>query len=109
MDLQLSDIFIPLPDKQYYSKQELLALEIKQDFIQKMERQLDLNYLESENSDSNVCFANHEQLRHEFKMFFSKADIVEFLNRMLPKEDFNIDIDKVPFPRTGEHFWQSIS
>ena len=80
MKIKLTDIFISNYDKWHFSKQELLALEI------------------------NVCFINDEQLRPEYKLFFSKLDVIDYLNLVLKAADFDLKNDKVPFPEVGEFF-----
>jgi hypothetical protein len=98
MNIKLSDIFILKSDKSDYSKKELLALELKKDFINKIAKRLDLIYLENSEKEGNLCFMNNEQLRPEFKVFFSKSDIIGYLSFTLKATNFGIKTDKIPFP-----------
>ena len=104
MKIKLTDIFISNSDKWHFSKQVLLALEIKQNFIDEIARRLALTYFENGSKESNVCFLNDEQLRPEYKMFFSKSDVINYLNWVLKADDFDLKNDEVPFPEVGEFF-----
>ena len=104
MRIKLSDIFIPVPDKLCYTKQELLVLEINNGFIDEIAKQLDLTYLKNDDREGNLCFVNNKQLRPAFKMFFSKPDVIDYLNFVLKADDFDIKIDEVPFPGIAEFF-----
>ena len=104
MMTKLSDIFIVVSDKLYYSKKELLALEIKRKFMDEIARRLDLTYFENIEKEGNLCFVNDEQLRPEFKLFFSKSDVIDYLNLALKADDFDIKKDELPFPKINEFF-----
>lgn len=104
MKIKLTDIFIYNSDKWHFSKQELLTLEIKQHFIDEIARRLTLTYFENGRKESNVCFINDEQLRPEYKLFFSKSDVINYLNLVLNADNFDLKNDKVPFPEVGEFF-----
>jgi len=106
MELKLSDIFVPYSDQLHYSKQKLLMLEVRENFISEVAKRLDLTYLENEGKEDNLCFANNEQLRPAFKIFFSKTDVVDYIKRKLQEKDFDISIEEVSFPESADDFWQ---
>ena len=102
MILQLSEIFIPLPDKVIYSAEELYALELKPSFIQKMTVYFNLSYVKNKIGEGNLCFAENKELRPEFRMTFNKADVVKKVFIYLSKERVNVMQDKLVFT---EHFF----
>lgn len=104
MNIKLFDIFIPVSEKPHYTKQELLMLDIKKDFIDQISKQLNLTYLENGNKNGNLCFVNDENLRPEFKAFFSKSDVMEYLNSILVVDDFDIKTDEAEFPEISTFF-----
>lgn len=79
-------------------------LDIKKDFIDQISKQLNLTYLENGNKNGNLCFVNDENLRPEFKAFFSKSDVMEYLNSILVVDDFDIKTDEAEFPEISTFF-----
>ena len=104
MMIKLSDIFVFPSGKSHCTRPELFARPIKKDFIEKIEKRLELSYLEKGSGEANVCFANEKQLRPAFKQYFSKADLIHYLSAVLPEDSFDIDSDEVPFPDINNFF-----
>ncbi len=104
MNSKLFDIFIPLRDKFHFSKQELLSLVIYDTFIKQIAKQLDLTYMENDSEGNNLCFADSEQLRPAYRMFFSKSDLIDYLSFALKADEFDIRTDEVLFPKREVFF-----
>jgi hypothetical protein len=45
---------------------------------QKISNDLNLTFIEEEEPEGNVCFANSDELRPEFKEFFTSADLSNY-------------------------------
>jgi hypothetical protein len=108
MILKLSEVFIPKPNKQFYSKQELFALKLSSNFIENMQVLLSLSYLETTTLKGNVCFANNSEVQPEFRTIFTKTDSINYINATLNNAIFNIEIDTIPLPTNAANFWKMV-
>lgn len=109
MPVTLQSIFIPLPDKHQYTKQEVLALELQEDFLREMTVRLDLVFEEISHSNSSVCFANSADVRHELRTTFTRNDIVHYVSAFLAKDYYELGSFEVPFPGSGSIFWEGVA
>lgn len=108
MIIKIKDIFTPKKDKRLYTKEELFDLKLGNGFINAMATSLNLNYLESNTYQSNLCFANNRGLRPEFRTVFTKTDVIYYVNAVLQKDYFDIKSDQVPFPNNDTIFWELV-
>lgn len=108
MSIQLQDIFTTLSNKQQYTLPELFTLKLSPSFIQLMSIKLDLAYVGEEEQEGNLCFANHSAMRPEFRLSFSKMDIIHYIKALIPKDYIEIKADKIPFPTSDLKFWETI-
>jgi hypothetical protein len=108
MTLKISELFISDPNKHFYKKQELYTLKLSSNFINKMEVLLNLSYLESTNSKSNLCFENNSDVQPAFRTIFTKMDIINYINVALNKDNFEIETDKIPLPSNAVNFWETV-
>ena len=104
MIMKISDIFIVNSEQTYYSKEELLGLEINKTFISHLAKQLDLIFLENNNKERNLCFVDGEQLRPEYKMYFSISDVLAYLFSVLKTNNNNIKTDELVEPEIMTFF-----
>lgn len=95
--IKLSEIFVPLINKNIYSAEELAALDLQPDFIRIMAADFNLIYVEKAADESNLCFAENREVRPEYRTTFSKADIVEIIFSQLTVEAVNMEQDVVRF------------
>ncbi|OXA98119.1 hypothetical protein B0A75_15405 [Flavobacterium oncorhynchi] len=60
----------------------------------------------------NVCFANSEELRLEYKQSFTAIDLLDLcyavLHSSLYNKDLENDIQKIPLPMDSNLFWKLI-
>ena len=108
MTLSLQEIFIAHSNKHMYKKQDLFSLKVSPAFLNNMGEQLNLNYLEGDSLDGNICFANNSDVRPEFRTNFSKLDIVRYVSSFLTKTTFSLEKEKIPFPKNSAAFWNIV-
>ena len=108
MTLSLQEIFIAHSKNHIYKKQDLSSLKVSPSFLNNMAEQLNLNYLEGDPLDGNICFANNSEVRPEFRTNFSKLDIVCYVSSFLTKTTFSLENEKIPFPKNAAAFWDII-
>lgn len=66
---------------------------------------------------SNVCFANSNEVRPEFKQSFAPIDLLDYIYAVLHsptyrstyKEFLKIDFPRVPYPKNAETFWSLVA
>lgn len=108
MILNLSEVFIPKQNKQFYTKQELFSLKLNTSFIKYLEVLLNLSYLETTPLIGNVCFANNSEVQPEFRTVFTKKDCVNYIKATLNKAIFNIETDAIQLPTNITNFWEMV-
>lgn len=108
MILKLSELFIIKSNKQFYTKQELFTLKLSSNFINKMEAILNLTYLENSTSKGNLCFASNSDVQPEFKTFFTKMDLLLYINATLNNDNFDIKTDTIQLPINAVDFWKVV-
>lgn len=72
------------------------------DFIQQLEKKLQLNFIQEE--EGNVCMANrNSELRDEFKVSFTKADVLNYIKAVKTSDG------TIPLPENEEAFWKIVN
>lgn len=72
---------------------------------------LQLPYREPKDAEGNVCFIDSEEVRPEYRLAFTAADVTYYLvavlsqaaSDTLTRADFHLHF---PFPDSAETFWQ---
>jgi len=100
MRIKLGEIFIHDTSKFIYTKKELLNLEFKTTFIQRLSLHLGLLFIDRGPSENNLCFAFDPNLTPTYKIEFSASDIKRFLDQTLSSEIYHIGLDSVQFPKS---------
>lgn len=74
---------------------------------------LGLLYLSENEIIGNVCFANSDEIRSDFKTTFTESDILEYVYGCLQSDGIRVtktlDTIQLKFPKNKEEFWQIIS
>ena len=87
------------------------------EIVTEIAKKLDLSFTnEKEDTNSNVCFANNEEVRNEYKNTFAPIDILDYIYAILHsptyrekyKEFLKIDFPRVPYPKDKNTFWQLV-
>ena len=97
MKTKLSEIFISTSKKNDYSKKELLNLDIRQEYIEAVACKTGLAYSEKNLLETNLCYLNSDEIRPEYKLFFTKADLVRYLDQALSSDHYKLAEDELPF------------
>jgi len=100
MEVQLSEIFIFKSHGLRYSKESLMVLDINTEFTKRLSEYWGLTYLESNEVEGNLCYAQNQNLRPGYRMVFSKLDILNYLDRQLKPGMYHIESDSVVFSKT---------
>ena len=77
---------------------------------------LGLSFVNEKETEGEVCFANSDEVRAEFKQSFAPIDLLDYIYAVLHsptyrstyKEFLKIDFPRVPYPTDVETFWQLV-
>ncbi|WP_036383704.1 hypothetical protein [Muricauda sp. MAR_2010_75] len=97
MLIKLSDIFTPNSSKKRYSKETLLQLEIKTEFVEGLAKSLKLLHLEETSTENNLCYAFNGDINLNYKLGLSQSDIRNHLKATLQPIEYNIETDTIQF------------
>jgi len=75
MKVKLSEIFGNTANRSMYSRDELLSLDVKMEFVQRLAQYYEIPYMSDGNNEHNLCFANSGAVRFEYKSTFSKKKL----------------------------------
>ncbi len=86
------------------------------EILSKIEESLQLNFVPEKEVGGNVCMANSEEVRDDFKISFAPIDLLDYIYAVLHspeyrekyKEFLKIDFPRVPYPQDSENFWQLV-
>lgn len=81
--------------------------------VTELSQRLRLPYLETKDSEGNVCFINSEEVRSEFRETFTPADVTHYLIGLfkastvteISKENFDTNF---PYPQNADTFWKEV-
>ncbi|MEX2592644.1 MAG: type ISP restriction/modification enzyme [Anditalea sp.] len=84
--------------------------------LQKIAEGLGLTFVPEKEKASNVCFANSEELRPEFKLTFAPIDILDYVFAILHSPTFwekyreflKMDFPLIPYPHQELAFWELV-
>lgn len=80
------------------------AFSINFEITDKIARSLGLIFL-NQKETGNVCFANSDEVRPEFKQSFTTIDLLDYIFAM---QHYNKDLQKIPIPLDSMHFWKLV-
>lgn len=70
----------------------------------KIARSLGLIFL-NQKQTGNVCFANSDEVRQEFRQSFTTIDLLDYVFAM---QHYDTDLQKIPIPIDSMHFWKLV-
>ncbi len=87
-----------------------------QTILSKIAKSLGLSFVPERETGGNVCMANSEEVRDDFKTTFAPIDLLDYLYAVLHspeyrekyKEFLKIDFPRVPYPENSEKFWKLV-
>lgn len=93
-------------------KKKYLSAEIIKQFADR----LGLAFVDDNEPEGNVCFANNEEVRAEFKTAFTAVDLMDYFSgasysrnyRENQKEIIEMDFAAIPIPSDLTQFWKLV-
>lgn len=77
---------------------------INLEIADKIAQSLGLIFL-NQKETGNVCFANSDEVRPEFRQSFTTIDLLDYIFAMM---HYNKDLQKIPIPLDTLHFWKLV-
>lgn len=77
---------------------------INLEIVDKIARSLGLIFLNRKET-GNVCFANSDEVRPEFRQSFTTIDLLDYVFAM---RHYETDLQKIPIPIDCIHFWKLV-
>ena len=98
------------------NEQQTRTPNLNPEILSKIEESLQLTFVPEKETDGNVCMANSEEVRDDFKTTFAPIDLLDYIYAVLHspeyrekyKEFLKIDFPRVPYPQDSEKFWQLV-
>lgn len=96
---------------------EVRTPNLNSEIVNQIAKKLNLTFTnEKETTEGEVCFANSEEVRPEFRLTFAPIDILDYIYAVLHspayrekyKEFLKIDFPRVPYPKDANTFWQLV-
>jgi predicted helicase len=86
------------------------------EIVAKIAMQLGLTFAPEKEPEGNVCMANNDEVRPEFRQHFAPIDILDYIYAVLHspsyrekyKEFLKIDFPKIPYPKDSKTFWELV-
>jgi predicted helicase len=87
------------------------------EIVNKIAKQLGLTFVPEKELKGNVCMANNDEVRPEFRQTLAPIDMLDYIYAVLHsptyrekyKEFLKIDFPKIPYPKDSKTFWESVS
>ena len=84
--------------------------------LSKIAKNLGLSFVPEKESGGNLCMANSEEVRDDFKTTFAPIDLLDYIYAVLHspeyreknKEFLKIDFPRVPYPEDADQFWKLV-
>ncbi|TBW26988.1 type ISP restriction/modification enzyme [Gramella sp. KN1008] len=84
--------------------------------LSKIAKNLGLSFVSEKETGSNLCMANSEEVRDDFKTTFAPIDLLDYIYAVLHspeyrekyKEFLKIDFPRVPYPEDSAKFWKLV-
>lgn len=86
------------------------------DIVKQIADGLGMTFTNEKETESNVCFANSDEVRPEFRQSFAPIDLLDYIYAVLHspsyrekyKEFLKIDFPRVPAPPEKDTFWKLV-
>ena len=86
------------------------------EIVSKIEESLQLTFVPEKENGGNVCMADSEEVRNDYKTTFAPIDLLDYIYAILHspeyrekyKEFLKIDFPRVPYPENSEKFWELV-
>jgi predicted helicase len=90
---------------------------LNQEIVKQIANGLNTTFTNEKEKENNVCFANSDEVRSEFKQTFAPIDLLDYIYAVLHsplyrekyKEFLKIDFPRVPYPKDVTNFWKLVA
>lgn len=89
--------------------------ELNQAIMKRIEEKIELPFEKEHYVEGAVCFANHEDVRSDFKLFFTTNDVVNYCYGIIRQLQGNeheklisLSSIKIPLPANAAFFWEMV-
>jgi predicted helicase len=104
------------PDQQSLNVNTPRIPNLNPEIIKQIADGLGMTFTNEKETESNVCFANSDEARPEFRQSFAPIDLLDYIYAVLHspsyrekyKEFLKIDFPRVPAPPEKETFWKLV-
>ncbi len=87
------------------------------EIVNKIAKQLGLAFVPEKELEGNVCMANNDEIRPEFRQTLAPIDMLDYIYAVLHsptyrekyKEFLKIDFPKIPYPKDSKTFWELVA
>lgn len=87
------------------------------EIVTKIAKQLGLAFVPEKELEGNVCMANNDEIRPEFRQTLAPIDVLDYIYAVLHsptyrekyKEFLKIDFPKIPYPKDSKTFWELVA
>ncbi len=87
------------------------------EIVNKIAKQLGLTFVPEKELEGNVCMANNDEVRPEFRQTLAPIDLLDYIYAVLHspnyrekyKEFLKIDFPKIPYPKDSKTFWELVA
>ena len=93
--------------KSYSKDKEQLINDKSEAIIRQFENKLGLSYISESSAETNLCFANNDDIRTEFKQTFTAIDILDYIESFLHTLTTH-NISNIPYPKDTKIFWKMV-
>ncbi len=88
---------------------------LNMEIVSEIEKSLGLTFV-PENPEANVCMANSDEVRSDYRTTFAPIDLLDYIYAVLHspeyrekyKEFLKIDFPRVPYPQDADKFWELV-
>ncbi|MFD2909276.1 hypothetical protein ACFSX9_11115 [Flavobacterium ardleyense] len=78
------------------------------ELAEKISKALDLTFMDQKEPEGNVCFANSDELRPEFKDIFTAVDLLNYEYAVLQLEEYKELTSSDLVPTDRKTFWKLV-
>ncbi|SMD45994.1 hypothetical protein SAMN00777080_4668 [Aquiflexum balticum DSM 16537] len=90
---------------------------LNMEIVQEIANGLEIGFVPEKTEEGNVCLAESEDVRPEYRQHFAPVDLLDYIYAVLHspsyrekyKEFLKIDFPRVPYPKDTEVFWKLVS
>lgn len=110
---QIDELFEVIPNGQTI---KFTFQELNPEIVKQIESNLELLFINGNESAGEVCFAHCKELRPEYKQSFTLLDLLNYCYGVLHSPNYsekckgflNMEFSNIPYPTDPNHFWELV-